>query len=388
MAGSTKKTKPLTPIQKHKTNICGCERLVNPEYCVYQPFLDGWDFTPDVGNGQKRGEVFTPRFIVDRMIVDGKILPEKAVYEYDYTGSYETLRKYIGKRVFEPAVGTGNFISTILYHKLEYANSITRPEEGARTPLQVRRYQAYSLVALASIYFNDIDAGNLQTTKWRLFRDKEINHDDNITFWTTHVQESLATEVDTEVIRPLIEASIKTAGDNWGTFDDDKGVLDVLYKKHIGQESPEWLKSAWKIILDENAKLFNGIAEEDVVEEDFVCAGYKNVQWVFWWFDYKKKDTITATQTIVPMKRQILESKINTLVEKTEELKNKGNKTGELEDGILDIFQDIEFVSFATPEDEKEHKSLNKTQATLEKELLVTPKYETLDSFDFVRDEE
>lgn len=388
MAGKNTKPKPLTSLQKHKTNICDCNHLVNPEYCVYQPFLDGWDFTPDVGNGQKRGEVFTPRFIVDRMIVDGKILPEKAVYEYDYTGSYETLRKYIGKRVFEPAVGTGNFTATILYHKLEYANSITLPEEGTRTPLQIRRYQAYTLVALASIYFNDIDAGNLQTTKWRIYRDKEINHDDNINFWTQHVKDSLTTEVELETIQPLIESSIKTAGDNWGTFDEDKGILDVLYKKHIGYEAPDWLKAAWKLILDENAKLFNGIVEEDVIEDDFICAGYKNIVWSFWWFDYKKKETITAVKTLVPMKRQIVESKIQTLNNKIEVLKARGKTTGETNDGMLDIFQEIEFVGFADDDDEKEHRSASRMLKTLEAELALLPRYKELEPFDFIRQED
>lgn len=48
-----------------------------------QVFIDGWDFTPDVGNGKSRGEIFTPRFIVDKMISMG-IIPPSIVYNNNY----------------------------------------------------------------------------------------------------------------------------------------------------------------------------------------------------------------------------------------------------------------------------------------------------------------
>lgn len=50
---------------------------------ISNQFIDGWDFTPDVGNGKSRGEIFTPRFIVDKMIAMG-IIPPSIVYFDNY----------------------------------------------------------------------------------------------------------------------------------------------------------------------------------------------------------------------------------------------------------------------------------------------------------------
>lgn len=365
--------KPLTPLQIHNNGECGCTILVNPNYCVYQPFIDGLDFVPDVGNGQKRGEVFTPRFVVDSMIVDSNIIKDKAVYEYDYKGSTETIRKYIGKRVFEHAVGSGNFIATILWHKLEYANFLTSTEGeenvGKKTPAQLRRYQSYTLVALSSIYFNDIDAGNLQTTRWRILRDAPIYTDEHVEFWTKHIQSSLGEEIEPEHISPMVEESIKEANKNWSILDADKGILDVLYKKHTGKEAPEWLEKAWAEILDHNGKLFNGIVEEDTIEDGFIVAGYKNVVWTFWWFTYDK-DRIYVAKRRIPLMRQILESRLKSLEHLSFLIHNRGT-VSEIEDGMLQI--EVEGIegkfSFASIEDEKENRRLQKEIDKIKLEL-------------------
>lgn len=398
--------KPLTELELHVQRLCGCSVKVNPNFCVYQPFLDGWDFTPDVGNGQKRGEVFTPRFVVDKMITMGSyshdsiepshkragIFPDKAVYEYDYSGSTETIRKIIGQRIFEPAVGTANFAATILWHKLQYANMITSnskqesdednddigKEEAfhatqPKTPAQLLRYQVYTLVALASIYINDIDAGNLQTSKFRFLRNTTINNEENIEFWIKHIKESMDKEPDSDWVKNAIEESLKTAEANWGVFDDDKGVLDVLYKEHTKQKPPTWLSNLWKIIMDENAKLFNGIVIDDTNEENFVVAGYKNVVWNFWWFNYDK-ETINVAKRKMPLYRQILDGKLLELNGKADLIYGKGSFEGAPED-VLFIIEGEFTHKFASEEDEKEYKTLKREIAKIETELKTVKPY-------------
>jgi hypothetical protein len=326
-----------SPLYLHSNRLCGCylesARVLTPlkeerdlygsqgkpgttdaekqknwlliNYCIYQPFLDGWDFTPDVGMGSTRGEIFTPRFIVDHMISDVGILPERMVYNFDYK-SYKKkfedkqneLRGYAGARVFEPAVGTGNYISSILWHKLEVAHELTgyKPYKRngktyySKSIEQLARYQAYTLVALGSIYFNDIDPGNLQTTKWRILRDSEISNPANIEFWVEHIKQNLSQELErTQVkwLKSYVQESIQTASNNWASKDRDRGVLDVLYEKHTGEHAPDWLRAAWRRVLDANAQLFNGIKDEDTIEEGFVVPSNQKVIWTYWSFVYE-----------------------------------------------------------------------------------------------------
>jgi len=377
-----------SPLLKHQAGRCGCSLKKNPNNCIYQSFLDGWNFTPDVGNGSSRGEIFTPRFIVDKMIVDAKILPRKAVYNYDYRGSQETLRKYIGARVFEPAVGTGNFISTVLWHKLEMAHELTGYTPNAegkpvKSDSQLRRYQAYTLVALGSIYFNDIDVGNLQTTKWRLFRDREISSNINIAFWVKYLQESLAKPVKVSVIKKLVSASIEEASENWGTKDRDRGVLDDLYYKHIGLEAPDWLRSAWKLVLDTNGKLFNAIQSEDTIKDDFICPGNNKVMWTFWRFE-NSRELVTALRDAVPLSRQLLEG----------ELRNLSNKiklvpmTADNNNGALDLFTGKPTQNPKDKKAEQELRDINKSIEKIKKVLDTTPEYSTLDPIELFRAEE
>lgn len=386
-------------LEIHIENLCGCSREKNPNFCVYQPFLDGLDFTPDVGNGQKRGEVFTPRFVVDKMVVLSGMLPEKAVYNYDYSGSTETLRKHIGKRVFEPAVGTANFAATILWHKLEYANYLTsngkqddddeNPEKinlvrQRKTVSQLRRYQAYTLVALASIYINDIDAGNLQTSKWRFLRDSEINTEENIKFWVDNINKSTNQELDIIDLEEMVRSSISLAGKNWGTWDKDRGVLDVLYEVHTGKTPPEWLRKAWKMVMDENAKLFNGIVLEDTIEEGFIVPGYKNIIWKFWYFTYDK-DRIIAASKPVPLYRQILESKLENLNEKSNEIYQRG-VFGGVEDGMLDMeFEGVSSHSFANADDEKSYKDIGREIRKIKDLLQTVPPYGQVEFLDIIK---
>lgn len=318
-------------ISMHGSNLCGCSVLSNPKHCVYQRFLDGWDFTPEVGMGDARGEIFTPRFIVDQMITDSGLLPKKVVYQYDYKGSQDTLRKYVGHKVFEPAVGTGNYSATVLWHKLEMAHELTgytdRSKDGLpplKSPEQLRRYQAYTLVALGSIYFNDIDPGNLQTTKWRLYRDGEILSDANVEFWTNQIENAASSPVDRKITFEAVAASIKAASENWGRGDRDRGVLDVLYEKHTGLDAPEWLQEAWKHILDKNGLLFNSISLDDSAEEGFTVPGYSKVKWVWWKFTNNQKE-VGAYATEIPMLLQVRLGELRELEDSIARIINNPN---------------------------------------------------------------
>lgn len=331
-------TKSVSPAQRHREGLCGCSIRKNPTSCVYQPFLDGWNFTPDVGNGGSRGEVFTPRFVVDKMIVEAGIMPAKTVNLYKYDYGQDTLRKYIGARVFEPAVGTGNFTATILWHKLEMAHRLTGFTvddigQARKNASQLRRYQAYTLVALASLYFNDIDAGNLQVTKWRLLRDGEIGSDRNIDFWTNYLVDHLDGHINYDTIRPGVMKSIKSASDNWGNKDKNGGVLDELYERHTGLEAPDWLHKAWKLVLDANAQLFNGINAEDEVSAGFTCPGYRRVTWTFWYFN-SSRDSVKATRVAVPLVRQILAGE---LLEVREQLARIPLRPSDSPDGLFEL---------------------------------------------------
>ena len=326
--------KPKNPLQKHASGECGCSVLSNPNFCIYQPFLDGWNFTPDVGNGSKRGEIFTPRFIVDKMIAESGIIPEKALYEYDYsTVTKAEMLKIIRAKVNEPAVGTANFTATILWHKIHYVKQYATSKSGK---VDLKKYNLHLLEAIASMYSNDIDAGNLQTTKWRLLRFGSIYTEANVKYWTDYIYKSIPEindhtsgidvreieqEVDeketTEVIqaeeelsdnestadevaentlnwnpkKPIrephsdtlpttqvspenpanelteppishyeaieqqVRESLNAAAESWGDADEDKGVIDVLYKKHTGQLPLQATRKLWMSILDENIKL-------------------------------------------------------------------------------------------------------------------------------------
>lgn len=340
----TRPQKASVALQLHIENKCGCTLSSNPNNCIYQPFLDGWDFTPDVGNGQKRGEIFTPRFIVDKMITDAQILPKEAIYSLDYkTLTKVKAQQHITSKINEPAIGTANFTATILWHKVEYAHHVATVGKT----LNLNKYNLLVTQALASLYANDIDCGNLQTTKWRLLRSSEIYTEENIKYWLNYTLKSVHKRLDAETkisIEQSVRRSLLSASHNWGTADRDKGVLDVLYYKHTGSEIPAHLKILWKSIMDENFKLFNGIKETDTVEEGFVVAGWRNIEWCWWDFTQDKLGEITENTTKISLAYQIEYGKLGKLKAELSELENKKVSI----QGAL-----VEIVDFATVEDKK-----------------------------------
>lgn len=297
----------LSALQKHNTiqndvRVCGCTQNVNPNNCIYQQFLDGWNFTPDVGNGQNRGEVFTPRFIVDKMITQTGMFPERAVYQNIYETKTKTeALKYIQQTINEPAVGTANFTSTVLWHKIHYAYQAALTKKILNTS----KYNLYITQAIASIYTYDIDCGNLQTTKNRLMKINNIFSPENIEFWSDYLLQNIVSftrKTSTGKLIPStnwknkeltvtnqVAKSLATAETNWGKQANQEGLIIKLYKHHTGKSPEVSLVSLWKKILDENIKQFNGIMQHDTVKDNnlmdaFYCPGWQKVEWTIWDF--------------------------------------------------------------------------------------------------------
>jgi hypothetical protein len=316
-----KSAKQKTPLQLHRSNDCGCSRECNPRGCVYQPFLDDWNFTPDVGNGQKRGEIFTPRFIIDKMIVDTGLFPASAVYEHNYAiSSIEEAHNYVLKTVNEPAVGTANFTATILWHKIQYAYAAANFAKD----FDIELYELYLVEATASIYAYDIDCGNLQVTKQRLLHGTKLNKPENIEYWVNYLRANTTSITENKKWKPQevnaisqVTNSLNIADTQWGSFIRKPGVIDQLYILHTGNKIPPKLHKLLQSILDENIKLFNGISLEDTLKDEnmmdvFICPGWKHVSWTKWIFNYESND-IQTEKILVRFARQIKQGKLNRL---------------------------------------------------------------------------
>ena len=366
-----KAVRKKTALALHRDGECGCSILSNPNNCIYQQFLDSWEFTPDVGNGQKRGEVFTPRFIVSKMISDVGLIPAAAVDEQNYTTvDKEEALNIVSSNVLEPAVGTGNYISTVLWHKLEYAFVSSLGEDNT---LNRAEYHRNVLRAVSSIYVFDIDPGNLETTFRRLlnYTDVALNDSTSVEKWVKIIKASLTKEslkqTTVKSIRQTVKESLDLAEQNWSKFinSSSQGVIQQLYIKHTGESIPEELLNYCLSVLEENIKLFNGIVKEDTVQEGFVVAGWENVVWKWWSVNdettFENFDNILLDYEEVPLKAQMLQGEIETLEKKAEQLKN--DKMIEKDDGLFSV------LDWADKASEAEYNKLTKQIAKLNKEL-------------------
>ena len=283
-------------LRRHLDRKCGCSRHTNPNNCLYQMFPDGWDFTPAVGNEQERGEVFTPRPCVDLMLVGSGMLSPEAVYAGDYESAEDDeAERLVDMRVYEPAVGTANFLSTVLWHKLGYA---FRLAGGNPKRFDLELYEHLVLRAVASIYANDIDPGNLQTAMWRIMRDEEaIFTATAVSYWTgvmtaaaapiiraraaefgvkelTRAEEKFARES----FRTYAQRSLAEAQRNWSCVETDGGLIEQLYRQHTSTEIPKRLSLPTRKLLRANLQLFNSLVEE----HDGLIPGYGEITWTAW----------------------------------------------------------------------------------------------------------
>lgn len=352
-----KSVKKKSALNKHLDNECGCSILSNPNNCIYQQFIDGWNFTPDVGNGQKRGEVFTPRFIVDKMVKDIGIFPHDAVYEQNYsTVDKDEIEKIISSKVLEPAVGTGNYISTVLWHKLMFVEEFAKDNKGV---IDKNVYHQQLLKAVSSIYIFDIDCGNLETTYQRLFKLTEtMNGQSRIDYWTETIEKTVESDLTNIDVEKIALDSLTLAEENWSKFtNSSNGIVTELYKKHIGEEIPENIGEKVVEILNNNIKLFNGIQKEDDVSESFICPGWKNVVWNWW----NVNEDCSIDYETVRLADQMLSGQIEQLEKQIADLKNE--HMVEKFDGLFG------FDDWDTPESKKKHDQIVKELNKLKKEL-------------------
>lgn len=296
-----------TAVQLHSMRACDCfdEAIHNSaKRCNYRSFVDDWSFVPETGNAQVRGEIFTPRWIVDTMISESEMLPSAAIYSEDYS---KPLMEYIQCRVNEPAVGTANYLSTILYHKMKYAQSLsydstikikdTNPSLFDER-IDLDKYHTYILIAVASVYAYDIDIGNLEITKRRLLSTGKhpVNDEETVVHWTSYLtkwinQNSERNKISYSTAKPCVERSLAESHKSWAKFlRDGRGIIDTAYHEATGDAMPEWLYAQCREILYKNIKLFNAIKETDTLDwaHNFFVPGFHSVAWTWWHFDFPK----------------------------------------------------------------------------------------------------
>lgn len=354
------KIKKKPSLESHLQNKCRCSINTNPNNCVYQPFLDGWSFVPDVGNGQTRGEVFTPRFIVDKMISDLQMFPKEAIYEQNYsTLSNNEIEKVICAKVLEPAVGTGNYISTILWHKIMFVEQFSKDSTGK---IDVSKYHEYLLKAISSIYTYDIDPGNLESTYQRLFNNSyTIDSNERIDYWVSVIEKSIVSDLSNLNVTNIVKDSLEISQTNWGKFtNNSSGLISKLYEQHIGVTIPEQIQEKIIEILNNNIKLFNGIKQEDEISDGFICPGWNNVVWNWWTIEALNDDYILSYKP-VRLADQIISGQIEQLENKIAELKN--SHFIEKSDGLFS-YKDWDNI-----ESQKEYEQLMKEIQGLKKQL-------------------
>ncbi len=247
----SKKTKKKNALQLHLDNECNCSIESNPNNCQYQQFIDGWNFTPDVGRGQSSGEVFTPRFIVDKMITDSGMFPQEFVYDYDYKQDSTILETIINNRICEPAVGTGNFISTILYYKLQAAKQLSLQDSSKDIKELIMR-------SIETLYCFDIDAGNLEVTFRRLTdgNSERIDNKEIINYWVKNVTDNILYDKKEEIINKII---------------DKDNVLNTILTEVInaGQEEQYEIKDKYSDILYNDVDNVYEIISKELYNTDF-----------------------------------------------------------------------------------------------------------------------
>lgn len=358
------KVKRVKPLQAHNEEICDCYDNtieVAKKKCIYRTFPDGWSFVSDAGKGQVRGEVFTPRFIVDKMIVDSEMLPGEAVYNGNYSDfTQEEMLKFISQTIVEPALGTANYSSTIIWYRLEFANAYVKKFVKGNKAEKKRRYIELLLTVFGSNYAFDIDPGNLETSSQRILGRGEhaLNSPETKEKWVDILTKGLKNpEGHGDVIRATVVSSLGEAMSHWDSMVLPDGVLQQLYRRHMGEEVPSWLvEKCWQI-MGENFKLFNGIVEEDTLKEDFATPGWSDVVWRWWTFSVDDSLNITESFEEVPLREQLLQGKREQLEAKMQSLKDEYFKL--TDDGL---FSSEEWTN---KDAEKEYKALGKQLAKL-----------------------
>jgi hypothetical protein len=251
---------------------------------INKPYIDGWPYCSSAGNVSTRGEVFTPANFVKSMVDDVLNTIKKDSKNYiDYT-------------VLEPAAGVGHYICTILWHKMECVYQKNKESQEQETKIthqeNLLNYQLDTIRALASIYVNDVDPGNIEVIKHRLFKNEEkINFAEKniISFWQEKISDLLKKKSHKKQVSSYVKTSLNQADQKWATFFAEQqkhlkhhgGILGMLYQKHTGTEAPQWLTKIWLSIMDENFQCFNFISDQDWINHERVYASYTKVKYRF-----------------------------------------------------------------------------------------------------------
>ncbi|MDR0340974.1 MAG: Eco57I restriction-modification methylase domain-containing protein [Mycoplasmataceae bacterium] len=121
---------------------------------IYKKFSDGLEFVPDIGRGASLGEIFTPKVVVEKML---KFL------NIDKVKSNAT--------ILEPASGHGNFAVEIINYKFKKVISEMKKENLIlKNANFIKEYEIRTLLALGSMYLNDIDYQNIERIKERCYK--------------------------------------------------------------------------------------------------------------------------------------------------------------------------------------------------------------------------
>lgn len=272
----------------------------DPMKNIYRAFPDGVDFTPDVGNGKTRGEVFTPLFIVEKMITTSGMIPGEIVYDNDFSGfTVDDLVGIIGKTVTEPAVGTGNFSATIVYYKMRIA-----AEVYGRTGDE-QQYGDLITTIVGATYVNDIDPGNVEVTFRRIITGDTTPYDDQGTtdYWVDYLMERLGCPHKDEVV-DYVRESLRNAEHHWGDMVGDKGVVAVGYEKTLSKPPTGEMMDLWVNLARDNFKVFNSISEAD----SGAIPGTDNVVYTRWGGDGSVVSTHRHSDIVRAGKRRQLEN--------------------------------------------------------------------------------
>lgn len=307
-------SKKSTGLTNHTQKICDCFDGTDPEIrsCIYATFPDNWSFVPERGLGQSSGEVFTPLIAVNKMITSNGLFDKDSIYHNMYQKiSAEKLQQAIYATVIEPAVGTGNYISTVLYHKLKYVEALY----DNRTQ-KLDLFHELFLTAVGSIYAYDIDVGNIETTKRRLLSHgkQSLNDYKSINYWVEHIDNVINGDdinkhnrwkkVQPIEIQGFVESSLNDAHKFWYAFTKTGiGVIDAAYRSILNERLPEWLYWQCREILDKNFKLFDGLNKHTSLSDGMFVPGWEHVSWTKWEIMKRDNESIPfIRETMVPMK--------------------------------------------------------------------------------------
>ena len=128
------------------------KRILIKEKDIHSKFSDGLEFQADSNRIKSLGEVFTPKPVIKKMIID---LFKKS--------------PFLNQTIFEPGSGIGNFGIEILNLKINKLLRELNKFAPKFSKKWIKEYQIRTILLLSTIYQNDIDKRNIDHLKLRLY---------------------------------------------------------------------------------------------------------------------------------------------------------------------------------------------------------------------------